>query len=117
MNCIPEDENPSSEEICNYFIDSIRQRIAKANLPTRLKDLNLTIEQLSLAVEDVKQEVKRNIVTNVQPIEHNEDMNSVVKTEQQREHEIQDEKNIPSSRIEIDDSDIPSFIKKLKPRF
>jgi alcohol dehydrogenase class IV len=55
MNCIPEDENPSSEEICNYFIDSIRQRIAKANLPTRLKDLNLTIEQLSLAVEDVKQ--------------------------------------------------------------
>ena len=55
MNCIPEDENPSSEEICNYFIDSIRQRIANANLPTRLKDLNLTIEQLSLAVEDVKQ--------------------------------------------------------------
>ncbi|MBR2107006.1 MAG: iron-containing alcohol dehydrogenase, partial [Treponema sp.] len=55
MNCIPEDENPSSEEICNYFIESIRQRIAKANLPTRLKDLNLTIEQLSLAVEDVKQ--------------------------------------------------------------
>ena len=24
-----------------------------ANLPTRLKDLNLTIEQLSLAVEDI----------------------------------------------------------------
>ena len=55
MKCIPENEVESlnDAEICRYFIDAIRERIAKANLPTRLKDLNLTIEQLSLAVEDV----------------------------------------------------------------
>lgn len=57
MKCIPGDEEETlgDAEICKYFIDAIRERIAKANLPTRLKDLNLTIEQLSLAVEDVKQ--------------------------------------------------------------
>lgn len=37
------------------FVESIRQRIAKNNLPARLKDIQLTIEQLSLAVEDVSQ--------------------------------------------------------------
>ena len=67
--------------------------------------------------EDVKQEVKRNIVTNVHPVEHDEASQTIDKTEQQREHEMQDEQNIPTSRIEIDDSDIPSFIKKLKSRF
>ena len=57
MKCIPENEEETlgDAEICKYFVDSLRERIAKANLPTRLKDLNLTIEQLSLAVEDVKQ--------------------------------------------------------------
>ena len=65
----------------------------------------------------MKQEVKRNIVTNVHTIEHEGTSQAVDKTEQQKEHEIEDEQNIPSSRIEIDDSDIPSFIKKLKSRF
>jgi len=37
------------------FVDAIRQKIAMENLPARLKDLQLTIEQLSLAVEDVGQ--------------------------------------------------------------
>ena len=37
------------------FIDNIRQRIAKANLPTRLKDLQLSMEQLSLVAEDAGQ--------------------------------------------------------------
>ncbi len=45
-------ENPSPEAMCQLFADNIRQRMAKANLPTRLKDLSVTIEQLSLAVED-----------------------------------------------------------------
>ena len=67
--------------------------------------------------EEVRNEVKKNIVTNVQTIEH-ESSDVVGKTEQQREQEIEDElSETPSSRIEIDDSDIPSFIKKLKPRF
>ena len=30
-----------------------KEKIAKYNLPTRLKDLNLTVENLSLAIEDV----------------------------------------------------------------
>ena len=57
MKCVQKDEAEtlSEEELCKAFIDSVRERIAKANLPTRLKDLNLTIEQLSLAVEDVKE--------------------------------------------------------------
>ena len=67
--------------------------------------------------EDMKQEVKRNIVTNVHPVEHDEGSQTMDKTEQQKEHEMEDEQQIPSSRIEIDDSDIPSFIKKLKNRF
>ena len=35
------------------LIEYTRQKIAQFSLPTRLKDLNFTIEQLSLAVEDV----------------------------------------------------------------
>ena len=68
--------------------------------------------------EEMRQEVKRNIVTNVHTVEHDEASQTVEKTEQQIEHEIEDEKApAPTSRIEIDDSDIPSFIKKLKSRF
>ena len=33
----------------------VRKKIAKANLPSRLKDLSLSIEQLSLAIEDAVQ--------------------------------------------------------------
>ncbi|MBR4012128.1 MAG: iron-containing alcohol dehydrogenase, partial [Spirochaetaceae bacterium] len=32
--------------------ENIRNRLASANLPTRLKDLSVSIEQLSLAAED-----------------------------------------------------------------
>ena len=42
-------------EAVKMFIDNIRQRIAKANLPTRLKDLQLSMEQLSLVAEDAGQ--------------------------------------------------------------
>jgi alcohol dehydrogenase len=37
------------------FAENIRQRLALAGLPTRLKDLSLTIEQLALAAEDIGQ--------------------------------------------------------------
>ncbi len=40
------------ETIVSSFSDNIRQRLAKANLPTRLKDLSISIEQLALAAED-----------------------------------------------------------------
>ena len=36
------------------FTEYVRQKIAKGGLPTRLKDLNLTVDQLSLPVEDIK---------------------------------------------------------------
>ncbi len=45
-------ENASPEECAKAFADNIRQRLAKANLPARLKDLNISIEQLALAAED-----------------------------------------------------------------
>ena len=32
--------------------DYVRQKIAKINIPARLKDLSLSIEQLSVAAED-----------------------------------------------------------------
>ncbi len=48
-------EGATSEEIVQEFIENIRQRIAKANLPARLKDLSLSIEQLALAAEDAGQ--------------------------------------------------------------
>ena len=46
------DENTHREEAVKQFAENIRQRLAKVNLPTRLKDLNLTMEQLAIAAED-----------------------------------------------------------------
>ena len=63
--------------------------------------------------EDMKQEVKRTIITNNPPTEEQTVIDAV-------EHpmvEQEKEEKSPSSRVSIDDSDIPSFIKKLKSRF
>ena len=51
MRIVPEEV--TGEAAIKQFVDYIRQKIAKFNLPARLKDLQLSIEQLSLAVEDV----------------------------------------------------------------
>ena len=48
-------ENVTGEEAGKALVEYARQKIAMADLPTRLKDLNLTIEQLSLAIEDIGQ--------------------------------------------------------------
>ena len=48
----PSEKNSSSETAVKIFAESIREFLAKKNLPTRLKELSVTIEQLSLAVED-----------------------------------------------------------------
>ena len=53
MRACPEDV--TGEDAGKAIVEYVRQKIAMANLPTRLKDLGLTIEQLSLAVEDVNQ--------------------------------------------------------------
>ena len=40
------------EKAANHFAEYIRQHIAKMNIPARLKELSVSIEQLSLAAED-----------------------------------------------------------------
>ena len=52
MRACPEDS--TGEDTAKQFTDYVRQKIAKGGLPTRLKDLNLTVDQLSLPVEDIK---------------------------------------------------------------
>lgn len=42
-------------EAAHALAENIRQRIAKANLPARLKDLQLSVDQLALAAEDAGQ--------------------------------------------------------------
>ncbi len=43
----------TGDEAAKSLVEYARQKMALANLPTRLKDLNITIEQLSLAIEDI----------------------------------------------------------------
>ena len=49
------DETLSREEAVQTFVENIRQKIAKANLPVRLKDLDLSMEQLAISAEDAGQ--------------------------------------------------------------
>lgn len=53
MNVIPEEAY--KEQAVQMFAENIRQRLAKANLPVRLKELSLSIELLALAAEDAGQ--------------------------------------------------------------
>lgn len=48
-------ETSTSEVAVDALISNIRDRLAMANLPTRLKDLSVSVEQLSLAAEDAGQ--------------------------------------------------------------
>ena len=41
------DKDTNGEDAAKLLVENVRQRIAQANLPTRLKDLRLSIEQLS----------------------------------------------------------------------
>lgn len=43
----------TGDDAVKALIEYVRQKIAKYTLPTRLKDLQLTVENLSLAIEDV----------------------------------------------------------------
>ena len=45
-------EKDGNDEFSQAFAENIRERIAKAGLPARLKDLSVSIEQLALAAED-----------------------------------------------------------------
>lgn len=48
-------ETSTPEVAVDALISNIRDRLAMANLPTRLKDLSVSVEQLSLAAEDAGQ--------------------------------------------------------------
>lgn len=50
LNACPVDAN--EKDAVSALTEYVRQHIAKVNLPSRLKDLGLTIEQFSLAAED-----------------------------------------------------------------
>ena len=45
-------EATTDEAAVASLAENIRNRLAMANLPTRLKDLSVTIEQLALCAED-----------------------------------------------------------------
>ena len=62
------------------------------------------------ATDEMKQEVKRNIVTHVETESENEpsETNEALDLPKQ---------DIPSSRVDVSDNDIPAFIKKLKNTF
>ena len=47
-------EDVKGDDAAKALIEYTRQKIAQFYLPTRLKDLNFTIEQLSLPVEDIR---------------------------------------------------------------
>ena len=49
------ENNQNQSETITSLVENIRQHLAKANLPTRLKDLNLTMEQLAVCAEDAGQ--------------------------------------------------------------
>lgn len=51
----PEVKEKPDEDAAHFFAENVRQSIAKANLPARLKDLSVTVEQLALAAEDAGQ--------------------------------------------------------------
>ena len=48
-------DTASDDVAANALAENIRSRLAMANLPARLKDMSVTIEQLSLAAEDAGQ--------------------------------------------------------------
>lgn len=49
------EEEITDAKCAALLAENVRQRLAKANLPARLKDLGLSIEQLALATEDAGQ--------------------------------------------------------------
>ena len=50
LRACPEDAN--QEQAVSSLTEYVRQKIAKNNLPSRLKDLSITIDQLALCAED-----------------------------------------------------------------
>ena len=73
----PGQNEASDEEAIRAFAENIRQNIAKANLPARLKDLSVSIEQLALAAEDAGQ---LDIVNSLPKSMTSDDLFALIKT-------------------------------------
>ncbi len=73
----PGQNEASDEEAIHAFAENIRQNIAKANLPARLKDLSVSIEQLALAAEDAGQ---LDIVNSLPKSMTSDDLFALIKT-------------------------------------
>ena len=67
----------TDEEAAHAFAENIRQRIAKANLPARLKDLSISLEQLALAAEDAGQ---LDVVNSLPRSMNSDDLFGLIKT-------------------------------------
>ncbi|MBQ9205541.1 MAG: iron-containing alcohol dehydrogenase [Treponema sp.] len=67
----------TDEEAAHAFAENIRQRIAKANLPARLKELSISLEQLALAAEDAGQ---LDIVNTLPRSMNSDDLFGLIKT-------------------------------------
>lgn len=67
----------TAEEASHAFAEYVRQKIAKANLPARLKDLSISLEQLALAAEDAGQ---LDIVNNLPRSMNSDDLFGLIKT-------------------------------------
>ncbi len=75
MGIATPEQNP--EDASKAFADYIRQKIAKANLPARLKELSISLEQLALAAEDAGQ---LDIVNMLPRSMNSDDLFSLIKT-------------------------------------
>ena len=69
-------DTPDNEAV-TAFAEYVRQHIAKANLPARLKDLNVSIEQLSLCAEDAG-EIE--LINSMQRSMTSDDLFDIIKT-------------------------------------
>ena len=67
----------TNEEAAHTFAENIRQRIAKANLPARLKELSVSLEQLALAAEDAGQ---LDVVNSLPRSMNSDDLFGLIKT-------------------------------------
>jgi cell division protein FtsZ len=109
------DEVYESADLVKEVVDSSCNIIFGSGIDPKMEDeVEITVIATGFsggsATEEIKQDVKKNIITEVKSVEEDEVQSAVENPEIKKEE-------TPSSRIAIDDSDIPSFIKKLKSRF
>ncbi len=115
------DEVYESADLVKEVVDPSCNIIFGSGIDSKMEDeVEITViatgfSDGSATGEEMKQEVRRNIIKDNErqeeaPIRTMADI-------EESAHEEEKSEPTPSSRMEIDDSDVPSFIKKLKSRF